>query len=116
MSRRMKLSLVLMVLLVSIGSVVALTAAKKNKKAVEVRMEEVGTRDLVSTVTASGTIEPETKVDILSDIQGRITEIAVKEGDMVKKGQFLLQIDAALYQAAVSRSEALLASAQSPGF
>ena len=113
MSRRMKLSLVLMVLLVSIGSVVALTAAKKNKKAVEVRMEEVGTRDLVSTVTASGTIEPETKVDILSDIQGRITEIAVKEGDMVKKGQFLLQIDAALYQAAVSRSEALLASAQS---
>jgi len=38
----MKLSLVLMVLLVSIGSVVALTAAKKNKKAVEVRMEEVG--------------------------------------------------------------------------
>jgi HlyD family secretion protein len=109
----MKLSLVLMGLLVSIGSVVALTAAKKNKKAVEVRMEEVGTRDLVSTVTASGKIEPETKVDILSDIQGRITEIAVKEGDMVKKGQFLLQIDPALYQAAVSRSEALLASAQS---
>jgi HlyD family secretion protein len=109
----MKLSLVLMVLLVSIGSVVALTAAKKNKKAVEVRMEDVGTRDLVSTVTASGKIEPETKVDILSDIQGRITEIAVKEGDMVKKGEFLLQIDPALYQAAVSRSEALLASAQS---
>jgi HlyD family secretion protein len=109
----MKLSLVLMVLLVLIGSVVALTAAKKNKKAVEVRMEEVGTRDLVSTVTASGKIEPETKVDILSDIQGRITEIAVKEGDMVKKGQFLLQIDPGLYQAAVSRAEALLASAQS---
>ena len=73
----------------------ALGAATSKNKAVEVRMEQVGTRDLVSVVTASGKIEPDTKVDILSDIQGRITKIAVKEGDMVKKGDFLLQIDAA---------------------
>jgi HlyD family secretion protein len=109
----MKLGLVGTVLLVLIGSVAALTAAKKNKRAVEVRMEQVASRDLVSTVTASGKIEPKTKVDILSDIQGRITEIGVKEGDMVKKGDFLLQIDPALYKAAVSREEALLSSAQS---
>jgi HlyD family secretion protein len=109
----MKLGLVGTVLIVLIGSVAALTAAKKNKRAVEVRMEQVASRDLVSTVTASGKIEAKTKVDILSDIQGRITEIAVKEGDMVKKGDFLLQIDPALYKAAVSREQALLSSAQS---
>jgi HlyD family secretion protein len=109
----MKLSLVGGVLLVLVGSVIALTAAKRNKRAVEVRLEQVGSRDLVATVTASGKIEPDKKVDVLSDIQGRITRIAVKEGDMVKKGDFLLQIDPVLYQAAVSRAQALLSAATS---
>lgn len=113
MSRRMKLGLFAGLLVVAVGAIVALGAAKGKNKAVEVRMEPVGTRDLVAVVTASGKIEPDTKVDILSDIQGRITRIGVKEGDMVKKGDFLIQIDAAVYQAAVSRSEALLSSSQS---
>jgi HlyD family secretion protein len=55
--------------------------------ATEVKLEPVGTRDLVAAVTASGKIQPETMVDISADITGRITEIAVKEGDLVKKGQ-----------------------------
>lgn len=113
MSRRMKLGLFAGLLVVAVGAIVALGAAKGKNKAVEVRMEPVGTRDLVAVVTASGKIEPDTKVDILSDIQGRITKIGVKEGDMVRKGDFLLQIDAGVYLAAVSRSEALLASSQS---
>lgn len=113
MSRRMKLGLFAGLLVVAVGAIVALGAAKGRNKAVEVRMEQVSSRDLVAVVTASGKIEPDTKVDILSDIQGRITRIAVKEGDMVKKGDFLLQIDPAIYQAAVSRTEALLSSSQS---
>lgn len=113
MSRRMKLGLFAGLLVVAVGAIVALGAAKGKNKAVEVRMEPVGTRDLVAVVTASGKIEPDTKVDILSDIQGRITRIGVKEGDMVRKGDFLIQIDPAIYQAAVSRSEALLSSSQS---
>jgi HlyD family secretion protein len=113
MSRRMKLGLFAGLLVVAVGAIVALGAAKGKNKAVEVRMEPVGTRDLVAVVTASGKIEPDTKVDILSDIQGRITKIGVKEGDMVRKGDFLIQIDAAVYAAAVSRAEALLASSQS---
>ncbi len=113
MSRRMKLGLFAGLIVVAVGAVLALGAAKGKNKAVEVRMEKVSTRDLVSVVTASGKIEPDTKVDVLSDIQGRITKIGVKEGDVVRKGDFLLQIDAAIYQAAVSRSQALVASAQS---
>src|SRR5512144_1184171 len=104
MSRRMKLGLFAGLLVVAVGAIVALGAAKGKNKAVEVRLEQVGTRDLVAVVTASG------KVELLSDIQGRITRIAVKEGDQVKKGDFLLQIDPAVYRAAVSRTEALLAS------
>ena len=56
-------------------------------------------------VTASGKIEPQTSVDISADITGRIIKIAVEEGDVVRKGQFLIQIDPAQYQAAVSRAE-----------
>ncbi|HWA15962.1 MAG TPA: efflux RND transporter periplasmic adaptor subunit [Gemmatimonadales bacterium] len=113
MSRRMKLGLFAGLLVVAVGAIVALGAAKGKNKPVEVRMEKVGTRDLVAVVTASGRIEPDTKVDVLSDIQGRITKIGVKEGDLVRKGDFLLQIDPAIYQAAVGRAEALLASSQS---
>jgi HlyD family secretion protein len=109
----MKLGLFAGLLVVAVGAIVALGAAKSKKKAVEVRLEQVGTRDLVAVVTASGKIEPDTKVDVLSDIQGRITRIAVKEGDQVRKGDFLLQIDASIYQAAVNRAAALLASSQS---
>jgi HlyD family secretion protein len=51
-------------------------------------------------------------VDISADITGRITEIAVKEGDLVKKGQFLLQIDPAQYESIVSRLEGQVASSE----
>jgi HlyD family secretion protein len=113
MSRRMKLGLFAGLLVVAVGAVLAMGAARSKHKAVEVRLEQVGSRDLVAVVTASGKIEPDTKVDVLSDIQGRITKIAVKEGDLVHKGDFLLQIDAAIYQAAVSRARGLVASSQS---
>ena len=113
MSRRMKLGLFAGLLVIAVAGIAALGAAKSKKKPVEVRLDTVVARDLVAAVTASGKIEPDTKVDILSDIQGRITRIGVKEGDLVKKGQFLLQIDAAIYEAAVSRARALVASSQS---
>ncbi|MDH5283692.1 MAG: efflux RND transporter periplasmic adaptor subunit [Gemmatimonadota bacterium] len=109
----MKLGLMGGLVVAIVAAVIALGAAKNRNKPVEVRMEAVGARDLVAVVSASGRIEPDTKVDVLSDIQGRITRIAIHEGDMVKKGQFLLEIDDAVYQAAVSRARGLVASAQS---
>jgi HlyD family secretion protein len=112
MSRRMKLGLVGGILVALIGIPLALSAAKKGNKATEVRIETVGRRDLVSTVTASGRIDAKTSVEVSADITGRITRIAVKEGDLVQKGQFLLQIDPTVYQAAVSRAEALVASSR----
>jgi len=81
-------------------------------KGVEVRTERVGRRDLVSVVTASGTIEPKRKVDISADIPGRVIELAVEEGDWVEKGAFLLRIDPTAYEAAVRRAEAAVAQAQ----
>ena len=86
---------------VAIGSVLGMSAAKRGNKAVEVRMEAVQKRDLVASVTASGQVRPQTKVDVASDVSGKIIKLSVKEGQMVKAGQFLLQIDPAQPQAAV---------------
>jgi HlyD family secretion protein len=90
-----------------------LSAAKGRNKATEVRIENVERRDLVASVTASGQIQPHTKVDVASDITGRITRLAVKEGDMVTKGQFLLEIDPSQYRAAAERAAAAVASSRS---
>lgn len=112
MSRGMKIGLSVGVVLLVAGGVVAWRINQKKNAGTEVRMEQVGRRDLVAAVTASGKIEPKTSVDISADITGRIVRIAVREGDVVTKGQFLLQIDPAEYQAAVTRAEAVVASTQ----
>ena len=112
MSRRMKLGLVVAVVVLAVGGLVAFRIHKKRTAGTEVRLEQVGRRDLVSAVTASGKIEPKTSVDISADITGRIIDLAVREGDVVKRGQFLLQIDPAQYQAAVARAEGVVASTQ----
>lgn len=99
---------------VVVGVVIAGVVAAKQRgdKPVEVRTEAVESRDLVASVTASGQIQPRTKVDVSADVTGKIVRLAVKEGDVVKKGQFLLQIDPEQATAALQRAEATLASAR----
>ncbi|MEO5587990.1 MAG: efflux RND transporter periplasmic adaptor subunit [Gemmatimonadaceae bacterium] len=100
-------------LLLAIVLVGGLSAAKGRNKAVDVRIENVERRDLVASVTASGQIQPHTKVDLASDITGRIVRLSVREGDLVTKGQFLLEIDPSQYRAAAERAAAAVASARS---
>src|SRR4026209_372736 len=90
-----------------------LSAAKGHNKATEVRIEQVERRDLVASVTASGQVQPHNKVDLASDITGRIVRLSVKEGDLVTKGQFLLEIDPSQYRAAAERAAAAVASSRS---
>ena len=111
MSKRNKVLLggggaVLLIILVMVS------ASAKGEKGIEVRFEQVGRRDLVAAVTASGKIQPKKKVDISADITGRITRIAVREGDFVQKGQFLLQIDPTIYQANLQRAQAAMSQAE----
>ena len=109
MSKGMKYGIAGIVVL-AVGALIATTAAKKANKSTEVRTEAVQKRDLVASVTASGQVRPHTKVDVSSDISGKIVRLDVKEGDFVEKGKFLLQIDPQSYQAAVQQSEASLAN------
>ena len=111
MSKRTKWS-VAGAALIAIVAVIALTAMRSGTKAVSVRIEPVQRRDLIASVTASGNVTPQTKVDLSSDITGKIVRLAVKEGQMVSKGQFLLQIDPQEAQANVQRAEAALSAAK----
>ncbi len=100
------------VVVASVGGLAFVSNQKSKSKPVEVRIEKVESRDLVSSVTASGQIQPRTKVNVSADVSGKIIRLSVKEGDIVKKGQFLLQIDPEQVTAALQRAEAQLSSSQ----
>lgn len=98
--------------MVLVAGIMALSAAKRREPSTPVRLETVRARDLTSTVTASGKIEATRKVNVSSDITGRIVSLPVREGDMVQQGQVVVRIDPTQYQAALERVEANLAGAR----
>ncbi len=67
------------------------SCGKKNITLVSTEKSE--NRTLVETVSANGKIRPETEVKISSDVSGEIVELFVAEGDSVRKGQPLLEIN-----------------------
>ena len=111
MSKRGKVLVGTGIAVVLVG-LVAVSAGARRDRGQEVRFEKVGRRDLVAAVTASGKIQPKKKVDVSADITGRITKIAVREGDFVKVGQFLIQIDPTVYEANLQQATATMASSQ----
>ena len=77
-----------------------------------VKLETIELRDLVASVSASGKIQPKRLVNISADTMGRVTELAVEEGQSVKTDQFLLAIDPEAAESAVQRGEAGLGAAR----
>ena len=96
---------------VAAAAILNMTFSREDRTAV--RVETVGNRDLVATVTASGNVRATRKVDISSDISARVSELLIEEGDDVEEGQVLLRLDPTRYQAALDRSMANLSQAQS---
>jgi multidrug efflux system membrane fusion protein len=68
--------------------------------------------DMPVTLTELGTVTPLAMVTVKTQINGQLTEIAFQEGQMVKKGDFLAQIDPRPYQVALEQAEAQLAKDQ----
>ena len=77
-----------------------------------VNVEALKKRDLKQLVTASGTIQAKRFVNISAVQMGRVTRLAVEEGDRVKAGQFLLEIDPNTLRGTVQRGEAAVAGAR----
>ncbi|HLP15884.1 MAG TPA: efflux RND transporter periplasmic adaptor subunit [Bacteroidota bacterium] len=96
---------VVLILVVVLGS--------KKETVITVQTEKASKRSITQIVTASGKIQPETMVKINAEVSGEITQLPVKEGDRVKKGDLLVRIKPDQYQAQVDRAQAGLASAKS---
>src|SRR6478736_106188 len=110
MSRR---NVFIAIAIVLVGAaVVAATFYFKKDKALTVTTDVIKARDLEAVVSASGKIQPKRLVKISAETSGKVVNLAVNEGDRVKVGQFLLQIDPKSLQRRVEGGAASLQAAQ----
>src|SRR5947209_2391673 len=84
----------------------------KKDKGVAVTTEAIKARDLDSIVSASGKIQPKRLVKVSAETSGRVVNLAVNEGDRIRKGQFLLQIDPKSLSTRVASGNASLQAAE----
>src|SRR5919106_1328908 len=108
---RKRLLIGVAIVLISGGGFAA-TRWLKRDKSLAVTTEAIKLRDLEAVVSASGKIQPKRLVNISADTPGRVVNLAVNEGDRVKRGQFLLQIDPKSLRSRVDNSSASLEAAE----
>jgi HlyD family secretion protein len=110
MSRKNVLIAIVVVLIG--GAVVAANVYYKKDKGLTVTTDVIKTRDLEALVSAAGKIQAKRTVNVSSDTVGRVVNLAVNEGDRVKIGQFLLQIDPKTLRSRVDNGAASLKAAE----
>src|SRR2546423_12160622 len=92
--------------------IVAVTVYQSRKNLVTVQTGKVQKQNLASVVSASGEIKPKTYVNIGANAFGKIIKLHVKEGDRVKKGQLLAQLENVQSSADVEAMKASLQAAE----
>src|SRR6516164_5085316 len=97
---------------VLLGAMVGFTVNQTQKNVVTVQTGKVMKQDIASVVTASGEIKPLIQVNVGANAMGRIVRLYVKEGDKVKKGQLLAQLENIQAAAGVESMQATLAASQ----
>ncbi|HVN20632.1 MAG TPA: efflux RND transporter periplasmic adaptor subunit [Dongiaceae bacterium] len=98
--------------LVLLVGIVAFTVHQSSKNVVTVQTGKAARQDLATIVSASGEIKPKTYVNVGANAFGKITHLYVREGDHVKKGQMLAQIENVQPEADVNANQAQLQAAQ----
>ncbi len=97
---------------VVLASIVGFTVHQSSKNVVTVQTGKAQRQDLATVVSASGEIKPKTYVNVGANAMGKITHLYVKEGDRVKKGQLLAQLENVQSSADVNATEASVQAAQ----
>ncbi len=113
MKPRAKRTLLIVGGVVVVAAIVVANLTRQAGGTLGVQVADVKVGDVSSTVRAPGQIQPETQVKLSANVPGEVVKLAVKEGDRVRKGQFLLQIDDTQYRADVGQSAAALEAARS---
>ncbi|HEY1679702.1 MAG TPA: efflux RND transporter periplasmic adaptor subunit [Candidatus Sulfotelmatobacter sp.] len=97
---------------IALAIIVGFTVHQSGKNVATVQTGKVVREDLATVVSASGEIKPKTYVNVGANAFGKITHLYVKEGDRVKKGQLLAQIENVQPEADVNANAASLQAAQ----
>jgi len=105
MKRRTKIIIAVLAVLV-LAAIITASIVSKGKEGTPVTFAKAERMDLTSKVTANGQIDAQRKVDLSANVMGQIVNLAVREGDVVKKGDFLLQIDQKQLAASAQGAEA----------
>src|SRR5438270_11585463 len=112
MSTKKKL-IIAAVIVVAISSIAGYGIFARNRGVVAVQAGRVFRQDLTQTVSANGQIKPKKYVNVSSNMMGRIDRLPVKEGDRVRVGDLLAQLESIQTEADVKAAEATLDAAQS---
>ncbi|MFP4681257.1 MAG: efflux RND transporter periplasmic adaptor subunit [Chitinispirillaceae bacterium] len=104
---------ILTVLGVAVVLFVVLILVAGQDRRPEVRLAQVVLGNLVSTVNATGVVQPATEVQISSAVAGSVERLPVSEGDTVDRGDLLIQLEQQEFEAALQRAQAALDAAQS---
>ena len=88
--------------------IIVVTLNNKNDSPIEVTFSKVERRTIIQTVTATGKIQPETKVKISPEVSGEIVNLAIKEGDAVNKGMLLAKINPAIIETQLEQYRAIV--------
>ena len=112
MSRKKKVIIGIIVVAV-LGAAAGANIYLRREQGPSVEVEAIRTRDLEAIVSASGRVQPKRQINISANQMGRVTRLAVEEGQRVKAGQFLLEIDPRQLEGQLQRGEASVAAAKS---
>ena len=111
MKKRSKIIIIVGVLILVVV-IVLLNLFRSGEKVYTVEADKVKKGDLASVVSGSGKVQAKKDVKIGATVPGLIISLPVKDGDIIKKGQLLVQIDPSEYKSAVAQATAQLNSAK----
>lgn len=97
---------------VALAAIVGFTVYQSRKNLVTVQTGKAQLQDLAAIVSASGEIKPKTYVNVGANAFGKIIKLYVKEGDRVKQGQLLAQLENVQPEADVNANQASLEAAR----
>ncbi len=101
------------VFVLAVVGIVAASLAPKKDPPVTVQTSAVRKGPITRKVAAAGKLQAATQVKLSSNLSGDLLDLPVREGDTIKKGQYIGRIDARRYEAQLHQREAMEQSAKS---
>jgi len=111
--KKIVISVIILVVALAAGFALATRGKSKDEAKLPVKVDKAEPADIQVKVTEVGTVEPEVKVEVKSAVSGKVVDILVRDGDLVKKGQTLARVEPDLNQAqSLSETKNALRSAE----